>query len=342
MTNNIKCWHFSKHPTGNIDDETMVLREAPLPELSPGQIQVRPVYISMDPTNRVWLSDWEDKYIDPVQLGDPMLGFSLGQIEKSRNDNYPKGSLVTGLGAWAERYVITPDEGWTLFPKLPDIDLAEAFGILAIAGPTAVYGLLDIGEPKAGETVLVTAAAGAVGSVAGQIAKALGCHVIGVAGGNEKCRSLTDYYGFDAAVDYKTGNLVDDLAKVAPEGVDVLFENVGGDILDAGLTHMNNNGRVVICGLISSYSRSGTDPAPGPTMIGNLIYRRLRMEGFVILDHMHRYPEFHEKLLRWMQEGKIRFNVHIEDGLDKAPSALGMLFTGENKGKLMVRISDPQ
>lgn len=340
MAQSAKCWHFIQRPQGNIDENTFALQDNPLPELETDQILVRPVYVSMDPTNRVWLSDWEHKYLDPVPLGAPMLGFTLGRIEQSRNADYPSGQLVTGLGPWAERYVITPTEEWTLFPEMPADQLAEAFGILAIAGPTAVVGLLEIGEPRAGETVVISAAAGAVGSVAGQIAKIKGCRVVGIAGGDEKCRSLIEDYGFDGAVDYKKGNVVEDLRALVPEGIDVHFENVGGDILDAGLTLMNNGGRVVICGLIADYSKPGSEPIPGPYMFANLIFRRLRVEGFVILDHLDRYPEFHEQLMGWMSAGQINFKLHTVQGLEKAPEALGMLFTSSNKGKLMVQFSE--
>lgn len=341
MSQTAKCWHFTQRPTGNVNADTFTLQDDPLPPLESGQILVRPVYVSMDPTNRVWLSDWENKYMDPVPLGAPMLGFTLGRIEASRHPEYPEGHLVTGLGPWAERYVLTPDQAWTLFPEMPADQLAEAFGILAIAGPTAIVGLLEIGQPEAGDTVLISAAAGAVGSVAGQIAKIHGCRVIGIAGGEEKCRSLIEDFGFDAAVDYKQGNLLADLKAQAPEGIDVLFENVGGDILDAGLSFMNNGGRVVICGLISSYSKPGSEPVPGPYNFAELIFKRLRMEGFVILDHLDRYPQFHEQLVGWMDAGRINFRLHTIQGIESAPEALAMLFTGSNTGKLMVQFSGP-
>lgn len=327
-------WYFNKRPKDVIEDDTLVLREDPVPALKDGEILVRSLYMSLDATNRVWLSDW-DTYMEPLPIGARMLGFILGEVAQSRNPDFPEGSLVTGLGTWSD-WIVTDGEGWASFPRPEGIALSDAFGILAIAGPTAYVGLLEIGKPKPGDTVVVTAAAGAVGALAGQIAKLHGCRVVGVAGSDDKCKWLTDELGFDAAINYRKEDLLEALKREAPNGIDVQFENVGGDQLDAGLTLMNEGGRVVICGLISTYNSS--DPVPGPYMFRNVIMKRLTIQGFVILDYAAHFPEYHAKLIGWMRSGDLKYRIHIEQGLENAVAALRLLYTGGNNGKLMVRI----
>lgn len=334
MTNTARVWHFQRRPRGGIESDTLVLRNAALPSLEEGQCRVRSIYLSLDATNRVWLSEW-DIYTDPVHLGDPMRGFLLGEVVESRHPGRTPGMLVSGLGPWADYFVAEGDH-LQPFPQADGVDLADAFAILMIAGPTAYVGMLEIGQVTAGDTVVVTAAAGAVGSLAGQIAKLQGARVIGIAGSGEKCRWLTDEFGFDAAIDYKREDVVAALREKAPEGIDVLFENVGGDVLDAGLTCMNDYGRVVICGLISSYNSS--EPVPGPYMFRNIIMRRLTMRGFVILDYLDEYPRYQKALLEWMRAGALRYRLDLVEGLESAADALRLLFTGGNRGKLMVRI----
>lgn len=327
-------WRFNKRPKKDIETDTLVLEDAPMPTPQDGQFLVRTIYMSMDATNRLWLGDW-DMYMDPIPLGQPMMGFALGEIVESHNPAFPVGALTVGLMPWAE-YSVHDGTGFSVMPNIPGLNLAEAFGILGIAGPTALYGLMDVGRPKKGDAVVVTAAAGAVGMLVGQIARIHGCRTIGVAGGEEKCRWLTEEFGYDHAIDYKRENVLERLRELAPEGVDVHFENVGGDMLDAGLTVMKNFGSVVICGLISTYNTTAGDKTPGPYMFRNLIMRRLRVEGFVILDQAHRYPEFHQQLATWMLEGRLRARLHVEPGIERATEALKMLYTGANTGKLMV------
>lgn len=334
MSDTARTWHFNRRPDGDIASDTLALRAAPLPTPGEGQCVVRTIYLSLDATNRVWLSDW-DIYMDPIRLGDPMRGFLLGEVTESRHPAYEPGQLVCCLGPWSDRFVID-GEALQPFPDASGLPLADAFAILMIAGPTAYVGMLDIGRIEAGDTVVVTAAAGAVGSLAGQIAKLKGCRVIGVAGSDEKCRWLTDDFGFDAAINYRTEDLVPALREKAPDGIDVHFENVGGEVLDAGLTCMNDYGRVVICGLISTYN--SRDPVPGPFMFRNVIMRRLTIRGFVILDYADRYPEFHAALLEWMRAGSLRYRLDMVEGLEAAADALRLLYTGGNRGKLMVRI----
>ena len=333
MTDIAKSWFFNRRPNGDITDETLVLREIALPSLSDGEIKIRSILLSLDATNRVWLSEW-DIYMEPVNLGDPMRGFILGEVVESRNSDFPVGTIVSGLHSWSD-YIVCDGAGFQPFPDF-GLPLAESWGLLAVAGPTAYVGLLDIGRAVSGETVVVSAAAGAVGSVVGQIAKLQGCRVVGIAGGAEKCRWLVEELGFDDAIDYREGDLVEKLRAAVPNGIDVLFENVGGDILDAGLTLMNDFGRVVVCGLISTYNQTGV--VPGPTMFRNVIMRRLTIQGFVILDHVDRFSEAMHACARWLVEDKIIFRIHLVDGLEHAAKALNLLYTGGNSGKLMVRI----
>tara|TARA_R110000850_G_scaffold45153_4_gene114262 strand:+ start:6733 stop:7740 length:1008 start_codon:yes stop_codon:yes gene_type:complete len=327
-------WYFNERPEEMIEDNTLVLREEPLPELDDGQFLFRTLYLSLDATNRVWLSDW-DIYMEPVRIGEPMRGFVFGEIVESKNPAFPVGAHSAGLHSWSD-HIVTDGAGFSVFPSLDGIDLAEAFAILSVAGPTAYVGLHDIGNMKAGDTVVVSGAAGAVGTMVGQIAKNEGCTVIGIAGSDEKCAMLTDELGFDGAINYKSENVTERLGVLCPAGIDLCFENVGGDILDASLTHMKDFGHVVICGLISSYNSN--EPIPGPYMFRNLIMRRLTVRGFVILDHEDRFPDAMAALAGSLAEGKLTMPLHIVEGLEAAPKALNLLYTGGNTGKLLVRV----
>jgi NADPH-dependent curcumin reductase CurA len=329
-------WYFNKRPQKDLEADTLALREERLPELRDGEFVLRAIYLSMDATNRLWLGDW-DLYMDPIRQGQAMQGFTLGEVVQSRNPAFPVGALAAGLAPWSE-YAVSDGAGFSVMPNIPGLNLADAFGVLAIAGPTALVGLMEVGRPKPGNTVVVTAAAGAVGMLVGQIAKIHGCKTIGVAGGAEKCRWLTEDFGYDHAIDYKRENVVQRLRELAPEGVDVHFENVGGEMLDAGLTVMKNFGSVVICGLISTYNSSAGDRIPGPYMFRNLIMRRLRVEGFVILDYLDRYPQYQQQLAGWMLEGRLKYRLHIVPGIENAVDALQMLYTGANTGKVLVQI----
>lgn len=330
----MRRWYFNQRPKQNIEADTLQLRQEPLPPLREGELLLRPIYLSMDATNRLWLGDW-DLYMEPVQLGQPMIGFTLGEVMASRNAAFPAGSLAAGLCPWSD-FVVSDGAGLQPFTRIPGLDLAGSFGILAIAGPTALVGLMEIGRPRPGDTVVVTAAAGAVGMLVGQIARIHGCRTIGVAGGAEKCGWLTGEFGYDAAIDYKREDVAARLKELAPGGVDVHFENVGGAQLDAGLAAMKDHGSVVICGLISTYNSAG--PVPGPYLFRNVIMKRLRIEGFVILDYLQRYPEYQRQLAQWMLEGRLNYRLHVVDGLDQAVEALKLLYSGGNRGKVMLRI----
>lgn len=329
-------WIFNKPPRKDLEADTLVLREHEVGEPKEGEFLLRSIYLSLDATNRLWLGDW-DLYMDPIRPGQPMQGFMLGEVVQSRHPDFPVGALAAGLAPWSE-FSISDGAGFTVMPKIPGLKLADAFGVLAIAGPTALVGLMEIGRPKPGQTVVVTAAAGAVGMLVGQIAKIHGCKTIGIAGGAEKCGWLTSEFGYDHAIDYKHEDVTQRLRDLAPEGVDVHFENVGGEMLDAGLTVMKNFGSVVICGLISTYNSTASDKIPGPYMFRNLIMRRLRVEGFVILDYLDKYPQYQQQLAGWMLEGRLKYRLHVLPGIDNAVEAFKMLYTGANTGKLMVQL----
>jgi NADPH-dependent curcumin reductase len=327
-----KRWYFNKRPSGLLEADTLVLRSEPISALADGDILIRTIYLSLDATNRVWLSDW-DIYMDPVRLGDPMRGFIIGEVIESRHPLHRPGDLVSGMHSWSD-WIVAPGDGFLPFQRIDGISVADAFAMLTVAGPTAYHGLINIGRPKPGDTVVVSAAAGAVGAAVGQIAKILGCRAVGMASGADKRAWLVD------AIDYRGDDLVERLRAACPDGIDVLFENVGGGVLDAGLTLMNNFGRVVVCGLISTYNETG--PAPGPYMFRNVIMRRLHVEGFVILDHLDQYPAMYEKLIPWMRSGQLKQRNHIVDGIENAAAALNLLYTSGNTGKLMVRIGAEQ
>lgn len=305
-----------------------------LQELADGSVRVRNIYLSLDPAMRGWMTD-RKSYIAPIGLGDVMRGLTVGEVTESKADGFEAGDLVSGSLGWQEFADAGPKE----LQKLPTgLPLPLFLGPLGMTGLTAYFGLLDIGEPKEGETVLVSAAAGAVGSIVGQIAKLKGCRVVGLAGTDDKCAWL-ESLGFDAAINYKTA---DDLhravAKACPDGVDVYFDNVGGEILDIALGLLNKGGRIPLCGAISQYN--ATEPVPGPYNYLSLLINRARMEGFIVFDFVRRFPEALQELGAWVSQGKIEGRYDIVDGLENAPQALLKLFNGTNTGKLIVKIAD--
>jgi NADPH-dependent curcumin reductase CurA len=321
-----------------VSTENFELVAEAIREPGPNEVLVRAIYLSLDPTNRIWMSDM-DQYMPPVQIGEVMRGLGIGRVEHSNNPNFKEGDYVSGLLGWQD-YVVS--EGTDAFPlvKLPDvpISLAAMAGAAGMTGWTAYFGLFDLGEPKEGETLLVSAAAGAVGSVVGQLGKLSGLRVVGIAGGATKCDWLVNELGFDAAVDYKNPSWKNDLDTATANGVDINFENVGGEIMEAVYRRMNLHGRIVLCGLISSYNDA--DDSKTRLSLAPALMKRLRIQGFIVTDYAARAQEATERLVHWIAEGKIKHKETIVDGLENAPSALNMLFDGSNTGKLLVKVSE--
>lgn len=310
------------------------LVESPLPELKDGEALAKVKYLSMDPTMRVWMA--VDSYLPAVAIGDVMRAGGLAEVIESRHAHLKKGDKIFGLTGLQE-YAIIAAESKIPFQKIPSIPfVAETafLGVLGMTGITAYFGMMEIGKPKKGETLVVSAAAGATGSVAGQIGKIHGCRVVGIAGTDEKCAWLTDELGFDAAINYKHSDWKEKLAAATPNGVDIDYENVGGEIMEAVLNRMNLHGRVVLCGLISGYTKETS----GPANLGLLIVKRLKVEGFLVLDYGARFTEAAMELAKWKMMGKLKDRQTVVEGLEKAPDALNMLFTGGNIGKLIVKV----
>lgn len=326
-------WRLAARPEGLIKESDFTWTESAVPELQDGQFLVRNLYLSLDPTMRGWAS--RDTYLPAVPIGDVMRGGTIGVIEESRNANFKVGDHVSGLLGWQE-YAITDGKGVNTLPNLPGIPLTAHFGLFGHIGMTAYFGLLDIGQPKPGETLVVSAAAGAVGSLVGQIGKIKGCRVVGIAGADDKCKWLVDELGFDAAINYKTENVAAALKKHCPNGIDIDFENVGGEIMDAVLAQINFRARIALCGLISSYN--ATEPVPGPYNFANILVQRARVEGFIVMDYAPRAMECMTEMGKWLMEGKIKYRIDEVDGLKHAPLALNKLFEGTNIGKLVVKI----
>jgi Putative NADP-dependent oxidoreductases len=328
-------WRLAARPVGNFKPTDFTWHEEPVPDLAEGQILVRNIYLSLDPTNRIWAA--QDSYLPAVPLGEVMRGVAIGVVEASRHEGFPVGTFVQGLLGW-QLYYVGNGQGLTRIAKVPGHSLLLYHGVLGAIGLTAYFGLLDIGRPKEGETLVVSAAAGAVGSLVGQIGKIKGCHVVGIAGGPEKCRWIVEDLGFDAAIDYKHEDVAAALARCCPKGIDVYFDNVGGVILDAALARMNNFGRIVACGAISQYTSE--KPPTGPSNFLLVISKRLRIEGFIVLDYMPRAQEAIPQLLEWVNQGRLKYRLDVVDGLENAPQAVQKLFDGSNVGKLVVRVSE--
>ncbi|MFM7119359.1 MAG: NADP-dependent oxidoreductase, partial [Gammaproteobacteria bacterium] len=327
-------WVLAKRPFGMVTRDNFDYREAPIPVPADGEVLVRNLYLSFDPTQRGWMEDRES-YLPPVALGEVMRAGSVGQVVESRHPDFARGDLVQTTGGWQDFLAIKPGMGWPGLNKLPPgVTPPMALGVLGVTGLTAYFGLLDLGQPKAGETVLVSGAAGATGSVAGQIARIKGCRVVGIAGGPEKCQWLKDVARFDDVIDYKHEDVNQRIGELCPNKVDVFFDNVGGSILEAALNHINMHARVVLCGGISGYN--ATAPQPGPTNLMNLVIMRARMEGFIVIDYMNRAGAAVGDLLQWIQSGELVHQEDVQEGFENIPDTLNRLFTGRNTGKQLL------
>ena len=339
MKNDVnRQFRLKSRPVGRIKTSDFDLVEAPIPEPGAGEALVRTLYLSLDPTNRIWMSDM-DQYMPPVELGAVMRGGGIGVVVKSNSSAYKVGDHVSGLTGWQD-YTLAgerPEMRMGVLPKGLPVPLTAMLGACGMTGLTAYFGLLELGQPKAGDTVVVSAAAGAVGSVVGQIAKIKGCRAVGIAGGPDKCRHLIEKLGFDAAVDYKRADWKEQLAAATPDGIDVNFENVGGEIMEAVMARMNLFSRMPLCGMISGYN---TDE-PMRADFSPILMRRIQIRGFIVTDFMAKFAEGSIQLATWVAEGKLTYDETIVDGLEEAPTAVNRLFDGQNTGKLIVKVADP-
>ena len=325
---------LAKRPTGMVDSETVRLEQSERPTPGSGEALARVRWISIDPTIRTWMDD-APGYLPPIGIGEVVRAAGVAEVIEGDADGLSAGDLVFGMPGWQEYVSVSPAGGWQ---KLPDgLDPKVGLGVLGVTGMTAYFGMLDVGRVKEGDVVVVSGAAGATGSVAGQVAKLKGAaKVVGIAGTPEKCAWLVDELGFDAAVNYKTDDIAARLREECPDGIDLYWDNVGGEMLDAALAQLAMRGRVVLCGAIASYSDEG--PRTGPANYRMLIVHRGRMEGFIILDYMDRFPEAQGVMAQWVAEGKIKHAEHVVEGLENAPDALNLLFTGGNTGKVIVEV----
>jgi NADPH-dependent curcumin reductase CurA len=319
-------------PTGKLGPQHFKMSESPVPEPKDGEVLLRVRYISLDAANRAWMQG--ATYRSAVEANSVMAGGGLAEVAASKAAGFAPGDLVFGDTGWQD-FAAVPAKHLVKVPRMEP--LTHLLSVFGIAGLTAYFGLLNVGKPKSGETVVVSAAAGSVGSIVGQIAKIKGCRVIGVAGGKDKCNWLTSELGFDAAVDYKLGTVFKDLKAAAPSGVDVYFDNVGGDILEACLPQMNLRGRIACCGAISQYD--GAPSATGPRGIpGLIVVKRLIMQGFIVTDFYDQRDQALADLQSWVKAGKLKVQEDVIDGLENTPQALIGLLAGENRGKRMVKV----
>jgi NADPH-dependent curcumin reductase CurA len=314
--------------------DTWDLVEEAAPSPGDGEVLVQVLLLSLDPAMRAWLDD-VPSYVPPVGLGEVMRAIGVGRVVESNHSGVSEGAFVTGLFG-VQEYAVLPGDGVTEIDA-GAAELATWLNVLGMPGMTAYFGLLEIGKPEPGQTVLVSGAAGAVGATVGQIAKLKGCRAVGLAGGPEKCRMLIDEFGFDAAIDYKNDDLRAALKEKCPDRVDVYFDNVGGQVLDAALGRLARGARVVICGAVSQYNEGSMK---GPSNYMALLVRRARMEGFVVFDYASRYGEAARELGAWMAEGKLKSVEDVVDGIETFPDTLLKLFRGENRGKLVLKVAD--
>ena len=330
-----KQWCLAQRPVGEPDSSTFEFTETELPEVKDGQVQIKIEYVSLDPAMRGWMNDAKS-YIEPVAIGDVMRAGTVGKIIESKHADYAVGDYVYGHLGVQSYATVDPKGLHKIDPSIAP--LPRYLGVLGMPGMTGYFGLLKTGEPKEGETVVVSGAAGAVGGVVGQIAKIKGCRVVGIAGGKEKCDFLVNELGFDAAIDYKNESVKKGLKEKCPNGVDVYFDNVGGDILDDVLTRINFKARIVICGAISQYNN--TTPVKGPSNYLSLLVNRAKMEGIVVFDNAKDYGSAAREMAMWIHEGKLVAKEHIVDGIENFPDTLMMLFRGDNFGKLVLKVGD--
>ena len=332
MTSN-RTVRFIARPVGEPKRSDFAFANEPIAALEDGQMLLKVHYLSLDPAMRGWMNEGKS-YIAPVGLGDVMRAGGIGEVVESKHSTFAVGDFVSGMTN-VQTWCVTDGKGFTkVDPKLAP--LTAYLNVLGMPGMTAYWGLMDVGQPKAGETVVVSGAAGAVGATVGQIAKLKGCRVVGIAGGQDKCDYVVNTLGFDACVDYKTGDTRKALRAACPSGVDIYFDNVGGEILDLVLTQINLKARIVICGAISQYNN--TTPIKGPSNYLSLLVNRARMEGIVVFDYAHKYKEAATEMGGYLASGKMVSKEHVIEGIDTFPETLMKLFKGENFGKLVLKV----
>ncbi|MGO4893652.1 NADP-dependent oxidoreductase [Flavobacterium sp. W21_SRS_FM6] len=332
---------LASRPKGAPSKENFELKKVDLPDVEKGEVLLRTIYLSLDPYMRGRMSDAES-YAKPVEIGDVMVGATVCQVEKSKNDKYKEGDWVLAQTGWQD-YAISKGEGLTQLGKNP-ANPSYALGILGMPGFTAYMGLLDIGAPKSGETVVVAAATGPVGATVGQIAKIKGCKVVGVAGGLEKCQYAVEKLGFDACIDHKAEDFELQLKNACKDGIDVYFENVGGKVFDAVMPLLNARARIPLCGLVSQYNASSLPEGPDRMfmLMGQLLRKRIKMQGFIIFeDYGDHYPEFSKEMQRWLKEDKISYREHMVEGIENTIDAFNDMLSGKNFGKTVVKINSP-
>jgi hypothetical protein len=330
-------WILHSRPQGMPKREDFELREEPLPELADNQFLVKNLYLSCDPAQRSWLA--RDTYVPKIAIGETMRAGAAGQVVASRNKMFREGEIVFGMFGWQD-YAVSDGKGFVDVSKLPaNAPIPLCMSVLGLTGLTAYYGMLEVGGVKAGDNVLVSGAAGATGSVAAQIAKLKGARVVGIAGGPDKCAFLAGELALDGAIDHRAGDLSAQLKLRFPRGVDLFFDNVGGETLDAVLLHLAPRARVVMCGAISVYN--DFEHTPALKNYNRLMVVRARMEGILVTDYAAQFPAAAAQLGQWVADGRLKNRVDIVDGLERAPEALQRLFTGANLGKQLVRLSEP-
>jgi hypothetical protein len=321
-----------KRPTLKITEDVFNIVTQDIPTPAEGEVLVKLSHLSLDPAMRGWMSPDENSYIPPVKLGDTMRASGIGEVVESNNEKFPVGSRVMGLMGLTE-YAISDGNGLNMIPK--ELPAEAILSVIALPGITAYHGVFEVLKPEAGQTLIVTAAAGSVGSLVGQMAKNLGLTVVGVAGSDDKCQWLTKELGFDHAINYKDADFVEQLTNATPNGIDLFFENTGGVAQEPIFERMNPHGRIAVCGLIAEYQKE--EASPGPSWIG-IIKRRLTIQGFTMPDHFHRIPEYGQALGAMLSKGELQYRAHVIEGIESATSGINLLFEGKNTGKLIVKL----
>ncbi len=338
MTKSNRYWLMETRPEGHNFEEALVLRDAPLRELEDDEVLIANGFLSMDAGTRMWMNPREDSYQPPTPVRSPVQGMVLGVVEQSRHPDYRAGDLVRAYGQWADYSIASPTKTYVARVSWVGEDLRDYLSVFGPNGWTAFLGVTEYGGASAGETVMISAAAGATGLLAGQIAKAVGARVIGTTSTDEKCAWLRDYAGFDTVINYKRQSVEKTLAATCPEGVNLYFDNVGGPLLDEVLPHMSLFGRIAVCGLINNYDK--TADVPGPYKFDLVLMKRLKIFGFFSPDFYHRGPELNKKMSAWRQAGKVGVPFDEVSGLENTLDAYRKLFTGGNIGKSIVKVKD--